>query len=116
MKQVTIYAGCRFDYKTHSGRYFAALEYQSKIKKLSAEIQGEKETPNRVVIHGLIAAVELLKEPCELTLLTCTAVGFKTKKSPNVDLILHLKNLIAEKGCTYSFSEIGKAEIDQKTF
>jgi hypothetical protein len=116
MKQVTIYAGCRFDFKTRSGRYFAALEYQGKIKRISAEIKGETETSNRIIIYGLIEAVELIKEPCELTLLTCTAVGFKSKKSPNVDLILRLKNLIAEKGCTYSFSEIGKAEIDQKTF
>ena len=116
MKQVTIYSGCRFDFKTRTGRYFAALEYQGKIKKISAEIQGEKETPNRVIIQGLIASVELIKEPCELTFLTCTAVGFKSKNSPNVDLILRLKNLIADKGCRYSFSEISKAEIDQKTF
>ena len=116
MKQVTIYAGCRFNYQTRIGRYFVALEYQGTIKRISAQIQGELETPNRIVIYGLIAAVEQIKEPCELVFKTCTPVGFKTRKSPNVDLILQLKNLVSEKGCVYSFAEISKAEIDTKTF
>jgi hypothetical protein len=116
MKQVTLYSGCSFDYGKRSGRYFAALEYKNSLKRIYGEIQGEHETANRVVIHGLIEAVKLIKEPCELTFITCTPVGFKTKNSPNIDLIMQLKNMVSEKGCTYEYDEILKCELDKKTF
>lgn len=115
MKQVTLYASCSFNYTTRQGRYFVALEYNGKIKRISGEIVGEHETGNRVIIYGLIEAVKLLKEPCELTFLTCTTLGFKKPfKNRNGDLILQLLNVISEKDCVFNYGEIPKQEIDRK--
>jgi hypothetical protein len=47
MKQVTLYSGCRFNYSTRQGSYFAALEYNGKLKRISGSIEGENETGNR---------------------------------------------------------------------
>jgi len=116
MKHVTIYSDCRFNYTTREGSYFAALEYNGNIKRISGAIVGENETGNRAIIYGLIEAVKLLKEPCELTILTCTAVGFKKRyKSVNGDLIAVLLNAMDEKGCVFDYSEISREEIYRKT-
>lgn len=116
MKKVTLYAGCRFDLRSRSGYYFSALEYNNVIKRISGRIEGEYETPNRIVIYGLIEAINLIKEPCELVILTCTPVGFsKINKSINADLLIKLKDLITEKGCTFEYETILKREIDIKT-
>jgi hypothetical protein len=116
MKQVTLYSGCRFNYSTRQGSYFTALEYNGKLKRISGAIEGEHETGNRAIIYGLIEAVKLLKEPCELTIFTCTPVGFKkTFKSPNGDLILQLLDVISEKGCVFKYGELPKEEVDRKT-
>jgi hypothetical protein len=115
MKQVTLYSGCSFNYSTRQGNYFAALEYNGKLKRIFGTIEGEHETGNRVIIYGLIEAVKLLKEPCELTILTCTPVGFKKNfKSRNGDLILQLLDVISEKGCVFKYGELPKEEIDRK--
>jgi ribonuclease HI len=114
MKHVTIYSDCRFNYTTREGGYFAALEYNGKIKRISGAIVGENETGNRAIIYGLIEAVKLLKEPCELMILTSTAVRF-TQKSRNPDLIAQFKALIAEKGCIFDYAVIPKEEIYRKT-
>ncbi len=116
MKHVTIYSDCRFNYTTREGSYFAALEYNGKIKRISGEIAGENETGNRAILYGLIEAVKLLKEPCELRILTCTPVGFKKRyKSVNGDLIAVLLNAMDEKGCVFDYGEISREEIYRKT-
>ncbi len=116
MKHVTIYSDCRFNYTTRQGNYFVALEYNGKIKRISGAIVGENETGNRAIIYGLIEAVKLLKEPCELMILTSTAIGFKkTFKSVNGDLIAVLLNAIEEKGCVFDYGEISREEIYRKT-
>jgi hypothetical protein len=116
MKQVAIYSHCRFNYQTRSGRYFAVLEYKNVIKRISGDIKGEHETPDRVVLYGLIAAVNLLKEPCALTISTCTLLRFKTPtRSPNADLLVSLISTIAEKKCTFEYLVISKREINIKT-
>jgi hypothetical protein len=121
MKHVTIYSDCRFNYSTREGSYFAALEYNGNIKRISGAIAGENETGNRAIIYGLIEAVKLLKEPCQLTILTSTPIGFKktfrspTGKSRNGDLILRLAEIIFEKGCVFNYGEIPKEEVYSKT-
>jgi hypothetical protein len=116
MKQVTLYSDCSFNYTTRQGNYFAALEYNGKLKRISGAIEGESETGNRAIIYGLIEAVKLLKEPCQLMIITSTAVGFKkNRKSPNGDLIAILLNVIDEKGCVFDYSDISKNDIYRKT-
>lgn len=114
MKQVTIYSDCRFNYSTREGSYFAALEYNGKIKRISGAITGERETGGRAIVYGLIEAIKLLKEPCELMILTSTAIRFK-QSSRNADLISRFKELILEKGCSFDYAVIKKEEIYTKT-
>jgi hypothetical protein len=116
MKHVTLYADCRFNYTTREGSYFAALEYNGKIKRICGAIAGENETSNRVIIYGLIEAVKLLKEPCQLTISTCTPVGFKKgRKKPNGDLIGLLFDAMSEKGCVFTEKLLSKEEVYSKT-
>lgn len=116
MKHVTLYSDCSFNYSTRQGNYFAALEYNGKLKRISGAIEGEHETGNRAIIYGLIEAVKLLKEPCQLMIITSAAVGFKIgRKSPNGDLIAILLNAIDEKGCVFDYGEISKNDIYRKT-
>lgn len=42
-------------------------------------------------ITATIEAIKILREPCLINLYTHTYLGFKTKKSPNKDLIHKLK-------------------------
>lgn len=114
MKHVTIYSDCRFNYTTREGSYFAALEYNGKIKQISGTIAGERESDGRGIIYGLIEAVRLLKEPCELTIFTSTAVRF-TNKSRNPELIAKLLEVIAEKGCIFDYAVIPKEDVYRKT-
>jgi hypothetical protein len=53
MKHVTLYSDCRFNYTTRQGSYFAALEYNGKLKRICGEVQGEQETGNRAIIYDL---------------------------------------------------------------
>ncbi len=116
MKHVTIYSDCRFNYTTREGGYFAALEYNGNVKRISGGIAGRKETGNRAILYGLIEAVKLLKEPCELTISTCTPVGFKKRdESVNGDLIAILLNAMDEKGCVFTEKLVSKEEVRRIT-
>ena len=116
MKHVTIYSDCRFNYTTREGGYFAALEYNGNIKRIAGGIAGRKETGNRAILYGLIEAVKLLKEPCELTISTCTPVGFKKgRQKPNGDLMGLLLDVMDEKGCVFTETLVSKEEVRRIT-
>jgi hypothetical protein len=114
MKYVTIYSDCRFNYTTRKGKYFTALEYSGNIKRISGTIAGEHETGGRAIVYGLIEAVKLLKEPCELMILTSTQLRF-THKSRNPELVAELRTLMTEKGCVFKKGVIPKEEVYRKT-
>lgn len=92
MKEINMYVRGREDYNTKIGCWIAVLEYKGRTKYLKGK--EENTTTNRMIITGVIEAIKTLKEPCIITLYTHTYLGFKTKKSPNKDLIDELKKSI----------------------
>ena len=104
MKEVTIYSTGSSDTTTRKGRYCASLQYGEHVKYLSAEVSGT--TANRCIILGLLAAVEQLNEPCQVTLVTSTPIGVKKgrrSKGPNGDLVKSLLQTIALGGHDATF-------------
>ncbi|MDU4589924.1 hypothetical protein [Clostridium sp.] len=90
MKEINMYVRGREDYNTKIGCWIVVLEYKGRTKYLKGK--GENTTTNRMIITGVIEAIKTLKEP----LYTHTYLGFKTKKSPNKDLIDELKKSIKD--------------------
>lgn len=95
MKKVNIYVRgtCKNTEETKEGRYIGLLEYKGKYKKVTGKELYT--TSNRMLITAAIKSIELLKEPCIINLYTPTNLGFKSKKSPNIDLLKELFKLIA---------------------
>ncbi len=104
MKEVTIYSIGSCDTTTRKGRYNASLQYGEHVKYLAAEVSDT--TANRCIILGLLAAVERLKEPCLVTLVTSTPIGVRKgerAKGPNGDLVKSLLQALALGGHDANF-------------
>lgn len=68
MKKITVYTDGACSGNPGPGGWGAVLFYEGHKKELSG---GEKETTNnRMELTGVIAALEALKEPCDVTLYT----------------------------------------------
>lgn len=105
-KKVKIYSIGSCNHLTRAGSYEVILEYKEKFFYMSADI--ENTTANRCIIQGLIDAVERLKEPCDVEMITSTSIGVKLAskgKGPNFDKISELFRAIMEKQCTVDFVE-----------
>lgn len=90
MKEVNIYirgicknTGVFKDKK--EGRYICILEYKGRQKVIKGQEDGT--TSNRMLLKALLKGLESLKEPCYANIYTPTNLGFKSKNSPNYDLI-----------------------------
>ena len=107
MKSVTIYSIGSCVTETRKGLFEVVLAYGEHRKYLTEAVNDT--TANRCVILGLIAAVKLLKEPCNVTLITTTRVGLRglaKGKGPNLDLLHELISLLSEKQCEFEFNEL----------
>ena len=110
MKKVTIVSVGSCDASTRLGSYEIALEYGNKAKYVRRELSDT--TANRAIIQGLIDGVELLKEPCEVTLVAACRIGVRgasLTKGSNTDLLKLLAATIEQKGCE-SVVEIREGE------
>lgn len=102
MKQVKIYVRgiCKNTgryQEIYEGRAIVVLEYLGKYKQI--RLQEQNTTANRMILKGVVAGLEKLKEPCEVIVYVTTALGFrKPQKSPNKDLLGEVNRLIAEGG------------------
>jgi ribonuclease HI len=104
MKDVTIYTTASCDWKTRQGSFFVALRYQETFKYLCGHQTNT--TADRCILVGLIEALHLLKEPCQLTLITATPLAFDRMGKPqgcNKDLKKLLLRLLDEKQCDFTF-------------
>jgi ribonuclease HI len=100
MKQVTIVSVGSCDASTRLGSYEIALEYEGKSRYVLRELRDT--TANRAIIQGLIDGVELLKEPCEVTLVAACRIGVRgisLTKGSNIDLLRELEAAIDKKQC-----------------
>lgn len=115
MKEIHIYcSGKSYHADKRLGKYTVLLVYKTKIK--SVEYTSDYTTTmHRIILQGLIDAVSLLKEPCEVELITKMRVGIKYRyeqECPNRDLIHILLNLLKAKRHKFSFKVLGKLEYD----
>lgn len=101
MKEVNIYirgiyknTGVYIDKK--EGRYAVILEYKGKHKVIKGQEDGT--TSNRMLLEALMKGIESLKEPCYVNIYTPTNLGFKSKKSPNSDLIKRICDYAYKNG------------------
>jgi ribonuclease HI len=97
MKKVTIYTDGACSGNPGPGGYGAILRYDSREKELSGGFRNT--TNNRMELMAAIAALETLKEPCEVTIVTDSQ---------------YLVNAV-EKGWLYRWKEKGWRKSDKMT-
>jgi ribonuclease HI len=68
MKKITIYSDGACSGNPGPGGYGTILKYNGTVKELSGGFRDT--TNNRMEIMGAIAGLEVLKEPCEVTIVT----------------------------------------------
>ncbi len=113
LKKVTISSVGSCDTTTRVGYYEILLEYNGRHKYLRRKLTDT--TANRCIIQGLIDGAMALKEPCEVTLVAATALGFGNLpklKGPNVDLLHELIAALKERSCPFTF-ELAEGQGDQ---
>ena len=103
MKNITIYTdgsclnnGFNKDAPSPGG-WAALLKYKNHIKEISGPI--EDTTNNRAELLSVINALKIIKEPCNITIITDSLLIVKTmtenwKKNKNTDLWNELDNII----------------------
>ncbi|WP_110877669.1 RNase H family protein [Franconibacter helveticus] len=104
MKTVKIYSAGSCKPDTREGAADVLMECEGKKKHL--HFSYEDTTTNRCILQGLIDAVGYLTRPCNVVLVTATALGVKkaqTGKGVNRDLIAELERLLKEKGCAWEY-------------
>lgn len=111
-KQVSIYSLGSWNHRTRTGNYSVVLQYKNIHKTLTAEITDT--TVNRCIIQGVIDAIKLLKEPCEIIVVTATALGVKKAlkgTGVNKELIKEIFCLLEENNHVAKFeTKIGQGE------
>jgi len=107
MKSIQIYVRgiCDTTKPEKEGKYLSILCYNGKEKEIyGAE---KKTTSNRMVITGVIKAIKILKEPCNVTVYTHTTIGIakykKKSKGINKDLLSNLFETIKERNHEVEF-------------
>lgn len=114
MKKVNIYVTASCNNKNKVGRYWASLEYKKKFKYITKEL--ENTTANRAIIKGVIDAVIMLKEPCNITVYTGTPIGIltwiKKRKGTNSDLLNELYSECKMNGHTPQYIVMEKQKED----
>lgn len=100
------------------GKYIAILHYYGYEKVVSGKEINT--TSNRMVIRGLIEAIKLLKEPCDITIYTHCNFGINKypqgNKGVNRDIATNLFKLIEVKGhkLNYIFGNERQQELINK--
>ncbi|WP_242851199.1 hypothetical protein [Clostridium novyi] len=87
MKKINIYilGTCKITQPNKQGGFISIVEHKGMCRVLKGEEYST--TANRMFITGAIEGIKTLEEPCNIKLFSPTPLGFKTKKSPNKDLI-----------------------------
>lgn len=105
MKNITIYATGSCNNSTKYGTYYSCLEFKGHRKYLTSVVHNT--TTNRCIIHGIIEAMRIIKEPCNVSVVIAAAIGIKkwnkNRKGANADLFNELHLLAKEKSCLLSF-------------
>ena len=96
MKKITVFTDGACSGNPGPGGYGVILRYDSREKELSGGFRNT--TNNRMELMGAIAALEALKEPCEVTIVTDSQ---------------YLVNAV-EKGWVYGWKEKGWRRSDKK--
>lgn len=113
LKKVTISSVGSCDTETRFGSYEVLLEYNGRRKYLKRNLHDT--TVNRCIIQGLIDGALLLKEPCNVNLVTSTSIGlssFPKLKGPNADMLKELVAIIENRGCKFTFEIVaGQGDI-----
>lgn len=106
--KIYIYGKCMSHLSKKPGNYAAMLKYKDKSKIIYGfELNT---TANRVMINGIIKAVKMLKEPCNIEFYTPTQLGFshiinkqgdytkKTSINGNKDILILLREILKKGG------------------
>lgn len=97
MKKVNIYVRgmCRSNIDK-IGCYACILEYKGRRKIIKSIL--EETTTNRAILTGMINSIDMLKEPCKVTMYIHGSVGLNKKKPVNKDLVEIFKDKVASGG------------------
>lgn len=103
MKQIEIYATGSCDTESRTGHGHAILRYNGADQKHIA-VAFENTSANRCILHAIIAALQAIKKPCTVVVVTATSLGAsKPNKSANSDLLTLIFAEAKQRGCTLEF-------------
>lgn len=102
MKNIAIYlaSSCQSNLSIKKGSYCVRMEYKDLSKLLEKVIIDTTITSNRLLLIGLIEALNQLRTPCNITIYTPAPLGFISSK-PNKDLISIVKELMQQGSHQY---------------
>ncbi len=87
----------------NKGKYRTLMYYNDKVKMLEGNI--ETNSSNRCILEGMIAAVDCIRKPTDIYLVSGCPLGFQSR-GHNRDLCEQLYMKIVMKGCTAEAIEI----------
>lgn len=116
MKQIEIYATGSCDTESRRGHGHAILSYNG-IDQKHVAVAFDNTSANRCILHAIIAALQEIKKPCAVLVVTATSIGAsKPNKSANSDLLSLIFNEAKQRGCTLEFQLMrgGGQELQNK--
>ena len=89
------------DIVSNTGSYISALLFKGKSKLLKKT--GISTTSvNKCILTGILDAVNAIKSPTEIIILTSTPLGFNSPQSINYSLCQEINQMLIGKGCCFS--------------
>lgn len=92
------------DCSRNKGKYHTLMYYNDKVKVLEGDITTN--SANRCILEGLIAAVDCIRKPTDIYLVTGCPLGFHSPRGHNRDLCEQLYMKIVVKDCMAEIIEI----------
>lgn len=103
MKHIDVYVNGSYDYAVRMGYWVYYLSYRGAVLKRTNWVQGNGNY-TRIVLWGLCKALEAITEPCDITVHSKTALGYKNpKRSSNKDLLIRVLVAVSNAGHTIDF-------------
>ena len=119
MRNIDIFVIGKYEYRTGIGNWIYYLNYKNAVIKRSGYVKGAG-SPNRTMLISLYKALRQVTEPCNITIHSKAALGFKKpKQSTNKDMIIQIQTLINKVGHIVTFDtsdDFGRVNIWEQVY
>lgn len=91
------------------GYYTTVLKCNNKIKVINGAVKTN--SAYVCILTGILAAIDCIKRPTDVYIVTSTSLGFATRKSVNRDLCVSVRDELKKKKCSAQLIELlGKGD------